>query len=169
MIDSSATRTSIAAPSLLRLWLQIAAVCAVLVFSVGAGQDMSARYDKLGHAMMCTCGCNQVLLECNHVGCTVSTQMEGELRDALSRGDNDHLILQNFVQKYGPPVLAAPPQQGFDAIAWIVPGLVFLLGTLGAAFLIRRWQVRTPAATAQASTDPKLEAIRSRIHQETQW
>lgn len=169
MIDNSARRTSKAEPSIFRLWFQIAAVCAVLVLSVGAGQDLSARYDKLGHAMMCTCGCNQVLLECNHVGCTASTQMEGELRNALNRGDNDHLILQNFVQKYGPPVLAAPPQQGFDILAWIMPGLVFLLGTLGAAFLIRRWQVRMPPASAQASTDPKLEAIRSRIHQETQW
>lgn len=156
-------------PSLLKLWLQLAAACAVLILSVGAGQDISARYDKLGHALMCTCGCNQVLLECNHVGCTVSTQEEAELRNALDRGDNDQLILQNFVQKYGPPVLAAPPQRGFDVIAWIVPGLVFLLGTLGAAFLIRRWQVRAGPGAPAVETDPNLAAIRSRIHQETQW
>jgi len=35
---------------------------------LGAG-DNSRRIDRLGHQMMCVCGCNQILLECNHVGC----------------------------------------------------------------------------------------------------
>ncbi|MGH7462793.1 MAG: C cytochromes biosynthesis protein, partial [Longimicrobiales bacterium] len=50
-------------------------------FLLGAGED--ARYDKLGHAMICGCGCRQILLECNHVGCQVSDKMMRELRVAL--------------------------------------------------------------------------------------
>ena len=38
---------------------------------LGANGD-SARFTDLGHRMMCVCGCNQILLECNHVGCTYS-------------------------------------------------------------------------------------------------
>ena len=151
----------------LRIWLQLSVVCLLLIFSVGAA-DNSARYNTLGHQMICTCGCNQVLLECNHVGCTVSTQMEGELRDALDRGDSNNLILQNFVQKYGPTVLAAPPEKGFNLVAWIMPGIVFLLATLGTALLIRKWKLHTVAIPDETTMNPRMDAIRSKIRRETE-
>jgi len=153
--------------SVLRLWMQISAVCLLLIFAVGAG-DTTARYNNLGHQMICTCGCNQVLLECNHVGCTVSTQMEGELRTALDRGDSNSLILQNFVQKYGPTVLAAPTEKGFNLVAWIAPGVVFLLATLGTALLIRKWRLHTVAMPQDMNSSPQMEAIRNRIRRETE-
>ena len=153
--------------SLLRIWWQLAASCLLLVFLVGAG-DTTARYNQLGHQMMCTCGCNQVLLECNHVGCTVSTQEEAELRQALDRGDSNQLILQNFVQKYGPTVLAAPPQSGFNLVAWIAPGVVFLLATLGTALLIRKWKLHTVAMPPEMAADPHTDAIRQKVRRETE-
>ena len=64
--------------------------------------------------MMCICSCNQILLECNHVGCPDSDDMRNELMAAVSRGDSDSLVEQAFVQKYGPTVLAAPTNTGFD-------------------------------------------------------
>ncbi len=72
---------------------------------------------------MCTCGCGQILLECNHVGCQSSEKMRNELLAALDKGDNDDLILQGFVQEYGPTVIAAPTATGFNRIAWIMPFL----------------------------------------------
>ncbi|MHB8301489.1 MAG: cytochrome c-type biogenesis protein CcmH [Acidobacteriaceae bacterium] len=153
--------------SLLRVWLQLSLACLLLVFLVGAG-DAAARYNTLGHRMMCTCGCNQVLLECNHVGCTVSTQMEGELRTALDRGDSNQLILQNFVQKYGPTVLAAPTETGFNLVAWVAPVLVFLLATLGTALLIRKWRLHTVAMPNERAGDPHTDAIRAKIRRETE-
>lgn len=151
----------------LRLWMQISLVCALMIFSVGAG-DTAARYKDLGHQMICTCGCNQVLLECNHVGCTVSTQMEGELQTALDRGDGNNLILQNFVQKYGPTVLAAPPANGFNLVAWIAPGVVFLLATLGTALLIRKWKLHTIPMPAEPAPDAAMDAIRDKVRRETE-
>jgi len=147
--------------------LQLSAVCLLLMFAVGAA-DNAVRYNDLGHQMICTCGCNQVLLECNHVGCTVSTQMEGELRQALDRGNGNSLILQNFVQKYGQTVLAAPPQSGFNLVAWIAPGVVFLLATLGTALLIRKWKLHTVPMPAEMAADPHADAIRERVRRETE-
>src|SRR5882672_1262216 len=69
----------------LRRFVQITVVIlAVLVF-MGAG-DNSGRFEKLGHSMMCACGCGQILLECNHVGCQYSDKMRNELMAALTRG-----------------------------------------------------------------------------------
>src|ERR1700674_1042051 len=88
--------------------LQAAALAVAVIVFMGAGDD-SARFKDLGHRMMCACGCSQVLLECNHVGCTYSDKMRDQLQAALDKGNNDDLILQGFVQDYGPTVIAAPP------------------------------------------------------------
>ncbi|MGH9668572.1 MAG: hypothetical protein ACRD3A_00475, partial [Terriglobales bacterium] len=50
-----------------RRTLQAIALCIAAVVLMGAGDD--PRFDKLGHKMICACGCRQILLECNHVGC----------------------------------------------------------------------------------------------------
>lgn len=151
---------------LVRIWMQLTLACMLLIVTVGAG-NTAARYNDLGHKMMCTCGCNQILLECNHVGCTVSTQEEGELRASLDRGDSDSLILQNFVQKYGLPVLPAPPETGFNLIAWIAPGIFFVLSTLLAAFLVLRWKKRAVVPTPIMDS-PHMDAMRQRIRKETE-
>lgn len=152
---------------LLRTFVQVSAVCLLLIFIVGAG-DTSARYQQMGHhQLICTCGCGQILLECNHVGCTVSTQEEAELRTALDRGDSDQLILQNFVQKYGPTVLAAPPESGFNLVAWIAPGVVFLLAMFVTALVIRKWKLHTVAMPAEIATDAHTTAILDKVRKET--
>ncbi len=117
---------------------------ALLMFAttlfLGAGDD--ARFQKLGHKLMCVCGCNQILLECNHVGCSYSDRMRGELVEAADRGDSDDLTLQSFVQKYGPTVIAAPTVTGFNIVAWIMPFVVLLAGTGLAVYVVRAWRGR---------------------------
>ena len=95
-------------------------VSVTLIVLLGAG-DPATRFGALGHQLMCICGCGQILLECNHVGCPDSDGMRNELMAAVSRGDSDSLVEQSFVQKYGPTVLAAPTTSGFDRTAWIMP------------------------------------------------
>ena len=106
------------------------------------GADNDARFNSLGHKMICACGCNQILLECNHVGCPLSDGMRNELAAGIQRGDSDDLILQSFVQKYGPTVLAAPPNIGFGRVAWIMPFVVLLLGFASAVLIVRSWKTR---------------------------
>src|SRR5208283_1596318 len=70
----------------MRRWLQAAALAVAVILFMGAGDD-SARFKDLGHRMMCTCGCGQVLLECNHVGCQSSDKMRDQLQAALDKGN----------------------------------------------------------------------------------
>jgi len=53
---------------------QAGVLCLAVFAFMGAGDD-GARFNSLGHRLMCVCGCNQILLECNHVGCTYSDRM----------------------------------------------------------------------------------------------
>ena len=49
-------------------------VVALGVMTLGSA-DTEARYQDLGHKMMCICGCSEILIECNHIGCPDSDRM----------------------------------------------------------------------------------------------
>ncbi|MFZ0803625.1 MAG: cytochrome c-type biogenesis protein CcmH [Terriglobales bacterium] len=150
--------------------LQIVVLGIAIPILMGAG-DQAARFNDLGHRMMCVCGCSQILLECNHVGCTYSDRMRAELVAAVDRGDNDDLTLQSFVQKYGPPVLAAPTKTGFDRVAWVAPYLALVLGLALVIFIIRGWRSRTlilPADAPAPVHGVELDRFRAQARKETE-
>jgi cytochrome c-type biogenesis protein CcmH len=154
-----------------RRWLQSAALALAVIVFMGAGDD-SARFKDLGHRMMCTCGCGQVLLECNHVGCQSSDKMRDELQAALDKGgsNNDDLILQGFVQEYGPTVIAAPTTTGFNRVAWIMPFVALALGIAFVVYVVRSWKNRPEPALADGITIPRgseLDEFRRRARKET--
>jgi cytochrome c-type biogenesis protein CcmH len=147
--------------------------CALLslaVFFFAGASDPAARFTDLGHQLMCICGCNQILLECNHVGCPDSDGMRNELMTAVSRGDSDSLVEQGFVQKYGPIVLAAPTAAGFDRAAWIMPFVAVILGFALVIFVIRSWKNR-PSPAIAGGLHPiggaELEKFRDQARKET--
>lgn len=151
---------------------QMALVFCIALTTIGAG-DTTARFSSLGHKMVCTCSCGQILLECNHVGCPNSDGMIRELRQQVAGGGTDTSVFNWFIAKYGPTVLAAPIRGGFDNAAWIVPIVVFLLAMVGTALLIRRWKGRhmiTVAAGGPSVQFPgSTDSIRERIRRETEY
>jgi len=161
-----------------RRFLQGLLLTLICIAFLGAAPSRSvdARFNDLGHKLMCKCGCNQILLECNHVGCSYSTQMRDELRTALERGasnggstpDSDELVLQSFVQKYGATVLAAPPTKGFNVVAWIVPFVALVAGLGLVTIIVRKWKFRVQPAGAQNLSPEELDEFRRRAREETQ-
>jgi cytochrome c-type biogenesis protein CcmH len=154
--------------SLRRLSQAAALALATLVF-IGAG-DNSARFKDLGHRMMCICGCNQILLECNHIGCPDSDKMRDQLLASLDKGNNDDLVLQGFVQEYGPTVIAAPTATGFNRVAWIMPFVALALGITFVIYVVRSWKNRPTPALADGIAIPpsgELEEFRRRARKET--
>jgi cytochrome c-type biogenesis protein CcmH len=152
-----------------RRLLQAATVAAAVLLFLGAG-NTDARFKDLGHRMMCTCGCGQILLECNHVGCQSSDKMRNELQAALDRGDNDDLILQGFVQAYGPTVIAAPTATGFNRVAWIMPFVALALGITFVVYVVRAWKNRPEPALADGITisrGSELDEFREKARKET--
>jgi cytochrome c-type biogenesis protein CcmH/NrfF len=154
---------------------------AVFLFLAAAPPSPDARFHDLGHRMMCTCGCGQILLECNHVGCQSSEKMRNQLMAAITRGggdgtggssvNNDDLILQGFVQEYGPTVIAAPSTTGFNRVAWIMPFAVLALGIAFAVHTVRTWKNRPEPALADGivipQQSPELDTLRARARKET--
>ena len=154
---------------ILRRTLHCAALCLAVFALLGAG-DPATRFKDIGHQLMCICSCNQVLLECNHVGCPDSDGMRNELMAAVTRGDSDSLVEQSFVQKYGPTVLAAPTAVGFDRAAWIMPFIVLVLGFGLVIVVVRSWKNRPAPAIADGLRPVRgaeLEQFRDQARKET--
>ncbi len=147
--------------------LQIALVVLLAMPMLAAGNP----FDSIGHQLVCQCGCGQILLECNHVGCPVSGPMMEELRAQLATGLPGGGVLNWFVNKYGPVVLAAPIRGGFDNVAWIVPFAVLVLATVGVVLLVRLWHTRharLAPASPEAGSVSVSDDLRDRIRRETE-
>jgi cytochrome c-type biogenesis protein CcmH len=153
------------------LALGLILLSALLLMGASGDNDPGGkRFDRLGHALMCQCGCGQVMLECNHVGCSSSEQMRKELKAAMDRGDSDQVILAGFVEKYGPTVLSAPTNKGFDRVAWIMPVVIFFAGLTAVALVVVAWKRSTgknPPPSSPGTANSEMDELRRRVHEET--
>ncbi len=135
-----------------------------------AASDNSARVEKLGHKLICMCGCEQVLLECNHYGCPYLTPESRELVAAVDGGRSNQDILSAFVNEYGPTVLAAPPYSGFNRVVWLAPFCALALGLFGVVLVARNWKHRAVAQPqrAAAASNPDLDRFKEQARKETE-
>lgn len=148
----------------------VLALFAGVILFLAAGDD-AARIDRLGHQMMCVCGCNQILLECNHVGCPYSDRMRNQLTAAVTRGDSDHGVLQWFIQTYGTTVLTVPTNRGFNLLAWIMPYLALILGIGSVVLLLWIWKKRPVSAHAGlpiSTQQSEIDRFRDQARRETE-
>jgi hypothetical protein len=155
------------------VWIKVAQACILALsvcFSLGAS-DASSRFDNLGHRLMCTCGCAQLLGECDHYGCPNRGEESDMLKSGIARGQSDDAIMTSFAARYGATVLAAPTTHGFDLVGWIAPFAVFAAAVLGTVLLVRRWSMKPagePIGAADDSRlDPAAQALREKIRRET--
>ena len=159
--------------------LRFAAVATLLMMAaspllfVATAQQLSDREKRIGGKFMCMCGCSQVLTQCNHLGCTTSTAMLKELHEAIGAGRGEDAVTQMFVQEFGTKVYAEPPRSGFSLVAWAMPTVYLILGTVVVIFVISRWRkppISTVAAAGSAhNTSPQiLERARAQAARETE-
>ena len=148
----------------------LAVLAAVMVTFSLAVTDSTARFDTLGRKLMCSCGCAQGLMGCDHVGCPNREGEMDQLRTGIAAGMADQAILDGFVDRWGATVLAAPTTKGFDLVAWIMPFAVAALALLGTILLVRNWAKNQPkvAPVKMSSSQAAAEgAMRERIRRET--
>jgi cytochrome c-type biogenesis protein CcmH len=152
-----------------------AALFAIAFFAVLPllAQQQADRVKEVGGKFLCMCSCGQILTQCNHVGCTVSTSMLKELGAMVNRGDSEDKITQTFVQEFGTTVYAEPPKTGFSLVAWLMPVFYFLIGAAIVVFFINKWRKQAPAPAAVAPAGVHIspeayERARSQADRETE-
>jgi cytochrome c-type biogenesis protein CcmH/NrfF len=100
-----------------------------------------------------------------------------QVDDGVTRGDSDDLITQNLVQEFGTKVYAEPPKSGLSLVAWMLPSIYLVIGTVVVIFVISRWRSRVhdglaPVGASGASPSgisaAELERARQRVARETE-
>jgi len=141
----------------------------LLLVPAGALQ-LSDRTRQMGMKIKCMCGsCDMTAAGCSHPGgafsgpCGTAMAMLKEVDQHIAKGEPDDQILQAFVQQYGTRVYAEPPKSGFSLVAWVMPSVYLVLGTLVVIFVISRWVKRpTPesgsGSAAARTISPELLA-----------
>ncbi|HWX53804.1 MAG TPA: cytochrome c-type biogenesis protein CcmH [Verrucomicrobiae bacterium] len=147
---------------------QVSVLMCALVLLMGA-DNATDRYNAIGGKIMCSCGCSEMLLKCNHVGCPNSSQMLQDLKVNLQRSSNDDDVLKFFRDNWGVTSVVEPASHGFELLAWIMPPAALALGLGLVLMIVRTWRLRPAHAVAEGpALDPKLEAFRARARKETE-
>jgi cytochrome c-type biogenesis protein CcmH len=106
--------------------------------------------------LVCICGgCPKLTLDtCT---CGRAEELAAEALGVARTGKTADQVVEAFVDKYGPQVLAAPPPTGFNLALWFGPPLVLVLGAAGLYIYLRSRRSRSgpdeaePAASGQAA------------------
>ena len=111
--------------------------------------------DQLERRIHCQCGCTLDVYTCRTTdfSCQVSPAMHRDVMALVEGGYDAQEILDAFVNVYGERALMAPTREGFNALAWVVPGSAIAVGAVVLGALLRRRERSRPAA-ATAGTAP---------------
>ena len=66
-------------------------------------------------------------------------QVRRIIAERIRAGDTEGEIKAQLVREYGPAILAAPPREGFDLLAWWLPIAAAAVGALALGILAWRW------------------------------
>lgn len=110
------------------------------------------RFHSICKHLVCQCGCNLVLDDCNHFQCGSATPMRARVDREILAGKGDQEIINGFVEDMGLVVLSAPPTSGFNITAWIAPGVLLSIAVVVILLLLRRWSTLSPAT--ESATAP---------------
>jgi cytochrome c-type biogenesis protein CcmH len=88
----------------------------------------------------------------------IARLMKARIRERIAAGDTKSEIKAYFVDQFGDGVLAVPPREGFDWIAWLLPLGGLAIGAVGVGVLAWRWSRRSDDDPGEAEAlDPVLE------------
>jgi cytochrome c-type biogenesis protein CcmH len=89
----------------------------------------------------------------------VAERMKLYIRERIAAGDTEDEIKDALVAEFGTGVLARPPDDGFGALAWLLPLAGIAVGAVVIAVLVRRWSRGRASedAAPEAPLDPELE------------
>ena len=107
----------------------------------------------------CLCGvCKNTVGTCDMMGCHYTAPKREQIASMLGKGMSDQSIVDAIVKEVGLKALAEPPQQGFNAMALIMPFVMIAIGLYAIYWFIQRNQRPAPAGTVAVETLDRFHA-----------
>ncbi len=116
--------------------------------------DIQNRMEKIAKDLYCPVCVGVPLNVCDTQACEQWRQL---IIQKLQAGESEQQIRQYFIDQYGDRVLGAPPPQGFNLGAYVLPVLILLAGAAILFFTLRGWLRARQATNGQVpSTIPPI-------------
>ncbi|MDQ3992205.1 MAG: cytochrome c-type biogenesis protein CcmH [Actinomycetota bacterium] len=87
----------------------------------------------------------------------VARNMRMYIRARIAAGDSKSEIKDRLVEQFGEEVLAAPPREGFNLLAWVLPLAGLGLAVPALAYAAWRWSRGREPPPGRDALDPELE------------
>jgi len=100
---------------------------------------------KINSTLTCQCGCNLLVSVCRMEGC-MCEGVRKQVGEMLDEGKTPTQIRQTMVAEYGEKILAAPPKEGFNLSAYVLPFVFLIIGGYVLLLIITRWLPRFRSA-----------------------
>ena len=120
-------------------------ICTALALAGPTGTAIarsSVSFTEMEQQFMCV-ACHEAL---NVAQSPESFSERAYLRQLIAQGLDAHQIKTQFVDAYGPAVLASPPASGFNLTIYILPPAIVVIGAVSLAIALPRWRRRTRLA-----------------------
>jgi cytochrome c-type biogenesis protein CcmH/NrfF len=134
-------------------------------FRVGRPQNRITDYENdpfivgLESRIRCVCGCNLDVYTCRTTDftCGTSPAMHREIVAQVEAGKTAQEILDGLIAEHGEMVLMAPKKEGFNLLAYFLPGAAVV--TVGSILLWFLWKGRERAAAVRAAERVDLSGL----------
>jgi cytochrome c-type biogenesis protein CcmH len=145
----------------MRRALVFAAAALALAAGCGGEDEETPTLAQLEGRYICPT-CNTTLELSN---APVAERMRAFIRERIEAGDTTSEIDAALVDSFGEEVLASPPKEGFNLLAWVLPLAAGAIAVAAVAVALRRWSRARPeggpepaaSANGRPPLDPELE------------
>lgn len=145
----------------MRRWLAAGALLLLLVAACGGESEEPPTLAELEKRYICpTC---QTTLELSNA--PIAERMREFIRKRIAAGDSEKEIEAALVGQFGEAVLASPPKEGFNLLAWMLPLAAGAIAIAAVAVALHRWSRARPetgpgepaSTNGRPALDPELE------------
>lgn len=138
--------------------MRIGGVLFLLAISVASVRAASPEAIKeVAAELVCLCGdcARESLATCL---CGFATQQREDIGSSLDGGKTAQETIDEYVSEYGQMVLASPPAEGINLLAWITPFAALVFGVFLIRSILRnRMQEASPTSTVETAQRDRLQ------------
>ena len=114
----------------------------LLLVALPGQETRAAEIDavkELARDLVCLCGtCNrESLATCI---CGYAQSQRADIGTSLDAGSTKDQVIADWVSRFGQKVLATPPAQGYNLLAWIMPFALMLVGIFLLRWVLVNWR-----------------------------
>ncbi|MDA8210305.1 MAG: cytochrome c-type biogenesis protein CcmH [Clostridia bacterium] len=109
-----------------------------LTFLISPGQAWAALYNDVQASLICPACLDErmTVAACND---STAEQIRQDIQQKLAAGQTKEQIIAGYVAQYGDIILAVPAKKGFNLMAWVMPVVATIGGTVLVYYAVTKW------------------------------